>query len=86
MNDEKRIKSLRIANLLVTAILMGVTVMFMIVTFEPLRHTIMSSCVLLLLTITLVFDGILKDKKQMMSHSIWYVLWFSNLIITLFKF
>ena len=86
MDDKKMMEGLRITIMSVNVILMCVTVALQVVAFEPLRHTILCSCVLLFITITLVFDGILKDRKEMIVHGSWYALWLFNLILNLFKF
>ncbi len=81
MNDEKMINSLRTIVMGINAILMVITVVLQLLAFEELRHTIMCSCILLLITIALFFDGVLKDSKKIAWHSSWYILWFFNLII-----
>ena len=86
MNDEKIMKVFRLTTIGVSLILMIITVVLQTVAFEALRHTILCSCVLLLITVTLIFDGILKDSKRMALHGSWYALWFFNLIRSLFEF
>lgn len=85
MNDEKMMDGLRSVTMLINVILMVVTVVLQIVAFDALRHTILCCCVLLLITITLVFDGILKDGKGMAMHGGWYLLWFFSVIMNLFE-
>ena len=86
MYDEEKMKGLRTIVSLVLVILMVVTVVLQVVAFDALRHVILCSCVLLLITVSLVFDGILKDGKNLFTHSAWYALWFFNVIMNLFKF
>lgn len=63
MNDEKMMDGLRTAVGTINVILMIITVVLWVVAFNALRHVILCSCVLLLITVELVFDGILKDLK-----------------------
>ena len=85
MNDEKMIDGLRTVVCIINVILMVITVVLQIVAFDVLRHVILCSCVLLLITVTLIFDGILKDSKGMITRGWWYALWLGNLIINLFR-
>lgn len=85
MNDEKMMGGLRTAVGTINVILMFITVILQVFAFEALRHVILCSCVLLLIAVTLIFDGILKDGKSMALHGSWYVLWFFNVIINLFN-
>lgn len=86
MNDMKKMKGLRILVLFVNCILMVVTLVLQFVAFQALLHSILCACILLLITVTLVFDGILKDSKEMLTHGFWYAIWFGNMIITFTKF
>lgn len=79
MNDEKKIDLLRTIVMGVNVILMCVAVAFQAWAFELVRHAILCSCILLLITITLVCDGFLKDAKNLALHSSWFVLWLLNL-------
>lgn len=79
INDEKKIDVLRTIVLGVNVILMCVTVAFQLWAFELVRHAILCSCILLLITIALVFDGILKDAKSLALHGSWFVIWLLNL-------
>lgn len=85
MNDEKMMDGLRTTVMRINVILMFITVTLQVLAFEALRHTILCSYILLLITVTLVFDGILKDRKEMVTHGWWYALWFFNLIMNLFN-
>lgn len=85
MNDEKMMDGLRTAVATINAILMVITVVLQVVAFNALRHVILCSCVLLLITVTLVFDGILKDSKGIFTRGWWYALWLFNLIMNLFR-
>lgn len=85
MYDEEKMKGVRSVVMLINVLLMVVTITLHIAAFEPIRHTILCSCVLLLITATMIFDGILKDGKNMVIHGGWYALWFFNLIMNLFK-
>lgn len=85
MNDEKMMDGLRTAVGTINIILMVITVVLQVVAFNALRHVILCSCVLLLITVELVFDGILKDSKGIAMRGSWYALWFFNLIINLFS-
>ena len=85
MNDEKMMDDLRTAVGTINAILMVITEVLHVVAFNALRHVILCNCVLLLITVTLVFDGILKDSKRIFTRGCLYALWLFNLIINLFK-
>ena len=85
MNNEKMMDGLRTTVMVINTILVFITVGLQVLAFEALRHTILCSCILLSITVTLVFDGILKDRKEMVTHGWWYALWFFNLIMNLFK-
>lgn len=85
MNDEKMMDGLRTAVGTINVILMVITVVLQVVAFNALRHVILCSCVLLLITVELVFDGILKDRKGIATHGCWYALWLCSLIKILFR-
>lgn len=85
MNDEKMMYGLRTTVMGINLILMVITVVLKALAFEALMHTILCNCILLLITVTLVFDGILKDRKGMVTHGLFYALWFFNLIMNLFN-
>ena len=85
MNDEKMMDGLRTAVGTINVILMIITVVLWVVAFNALRHVILCSCILLLITVELVFDGILKDLKGIATLGCWYALWLLNLIMNLFK-
>lgn len=84
MNDEKMIYGLRTAVSVVNLIVMAITIVMQAIAFETLRHVIMCSSILLLIAITLTFDGILKDSNRIPKHICWYILWLFNLLISLF--
>ena len=84
MNDEKMMFGLRTAVGGINMLLMGITVLLQVVAFNALRHVILCSCVLLLITVELVFDGILKGSKGITTRGWWYALWLFNLIMNLF--
>ena len=83
MKDKKIMKGLRTKVMGVNVILMCITLVLHIWAFEALRQAILCSCILLLIAVTLVFDGILKDGKGMATQGGWFVLWLYNLIIIL---
>ena len=85
MYDEEKIKGLRTVVMLVNVLLMLVTVTLQMAAFEPVRHVILCSCILLFVTATMIFDGILKDSKNLFLHGSWYALWFVGLILNLFE-
>ncbi len=85
MNDEKMMDGLRTAVGTINVILMLITMVLQVFAFEALRHVILCSCVLLLITVTLIFDGILKDGKGMALHGSCYALWFFSVIMNLFN-
>ena len=85
MNDEKMMDGLRTAVRTINMLLMVITVVLQVVAFNALRHVILCSCVLLLITVTLVFDGILKDSKGITTCGWWFALWLFNLIMNLFR-
>ena len=85
MNDEKMMDGLRTAVDTINMVLMVITVTLQVVAYNALRHVILCSCVLLLITVELVFDGILKDSKGIFTRGWWYALWLFNLIMNLFK-
>ena len=86
MYDEEKMKGLRLPVLIALLILMVVTIVLQLTAFQALLHSILCACVLLLITVELVLDGILKDSKNMFTHGFWYALWFFNLIMNLFRF
>ena len=82
-------ESTKVCRTLATSFLvlfMLVTLVLQIVAFKAYLHAFLCSCILALTTITLVFDGILKDNKQMFVHACWYVAWFINLLATIATF
>ena len=85
MYDEKKMKDFRSVVMFVNMLLMGVTIILQIVAYDSTRHSIMCSCILLLVTAIMIFDGILKSGKDMIMHGAWYALIFGSLIISFFK-
>ncbi len=85
MNDEKMMDGLRSVCGTILLILSVITVVLQVVAFNALRHVILCGCILLLITVELVFDGILKDSKGIATRGMWYALWLFNLIINLFS-
>lgn len=86
MNDEKKMKDLRLIVISIDAILIFITIAFQVWAFQVLVNAIMCSLCLLSLSVTLVIDGILKDGKQIAIHGCIYVLWYFNLIMSFFNF
>lgn len=86
MNDEKRVRNLRTLILIVTAILVVITMVLQIVAYEPLRHTILTSFVLLLIAVLLACDGILNERRSIFRDVILYEIWFVNLIVNFLNF
>ena len=84
INDEKMMNGLRNVVGTINMILMVITAVLQVVAFNASRHIILCSCVLLLITVELVFDGILKDSKGIATRGCFFALWLSNLIINLF--
>jgi hypothetical protein len=85
MNDEKMMNNLRTIVGIINAILMIITVVLQIFAFNAMRHVILCDCILLLTTVELVFDGILKDSKGIAIHGCWQAVWLFNLILNLFR-
>ena len=85
MSDEKMMDSLRTVVGIINMILMVITVVLQVAAYNALRHVILCSCILLLITVELVFDGILKDSKGIATRGMWYIIWLLNLIINLFS-
>ena len=84
MDNEKMMKFFRDISLLVSFILMCSSLVLQAVVLESSWNSILSSCTLLFLTITLIFDGILQDGDSITIHVILYV---GRLVImNIFKF
>lgn len=85
MNNRKEImmQVLWYVAMSLTAILMCVTVLLQIFAFDSVKHTILCSCIILLSTVTVVFDGVLKEKKRMLIHTVLCVVWVFILIMGL---
>lgn len=83
MNNKKKIQILRKIVTSINVILISITLAFQIWSFNLLRHTVLCSCSLLLLSITLILDGLLKDTEGISIHCSWYALWLFNLNIFL---
>ena len=83
MNDEKKVDGLRITVATINVILMAITVILQLLEFNALRHVILCSCILMLISVELVLDGILKDRKSIFVHSFWYVSWLANLLMNM---
>lgn len=84
MDNEKMMKFFRDISLLVSFILMCSSLVLQAVALESSWNSILSSCTLLFLTITLIFDGILQDGDSITIHVILYV---GRLVImNIFKF
>lgn len=85
MNGEK-MKILRSIVGMLNMILMCITMVLALWSFEVLRHTILCSCSLLLSVIQLILDGTMKDFKQIHVHIFCFLGWLFILIISIFKF
>ncbi len=85
MNNKEMMNALRATVELIAVILIVVTIVLKVCALETLRLVIMCSCILLLITVTFIFDGILRDGKKMALHGFCYALCFLFLIKNLFK-
>jgi len=85
MYDEEKMEGLRTVVTSVDLLLMAVTIILHDMAFEPIRHVILCSCILLFSTATMIFDGILQDGKNLILHGLWYAVWFAVLILSLFR-
>lgn len=85
MNDEKMINNLRKTyhNTLLLVIIAAIILKYSI--GNELLNVILCNCILLLITVELVLNAILKDTKEITRLSVWYALILINLIINLFK-
>lgn len=72
---DKKYENLRLFIEAVAVLLMLVTVVLQVLAFEAVRHCILSACVLLLIIISLIFDGICKDSKKLFTHGAWIAMW-----------
>ena len=82
MNDEKKMNKLRTAVENISLIPMVILIFF---EMTAVQRVILSSCILLLITIELVFCGILKDSKRIVISGALYVLWLIALIVNVFR-
>lgn len=85
MNDERMMEELRTKVGIINMGLIIITGTLHVVAFNALRNVILCSFILLLITVELVFDGILKDSKEIVIHGWLYILVLFKLIINLFK-
>ena len=92
MKDKKKMKILRKRVMIIAVIFMCITVAFQLRAlfkvnswqlwgFQLSVHTILCSLVLLLLSVILVIDGILKSGKEMAIHGGLYASWILNLLM-----
>lgn len=84
MYDEK-MKGLQILFSFLNVICMFVAVVIQTVVSKAWLYCILCAFILLILTLTLISDVILKDRKSIFMHGFWYVCWFLSMIIVLFK-
>ena len=83
MNNEKVINRLRNACGIIILILIAIMAALQVVAPNVLRRVIMCHFILLLITVTLVCDGILKDSKGFALRCIVYAIWLNHLIMSL---
>ena len=83
MYDYEKMKIFEVISLLITVILMILTVGLKIFDFQPVRHIILCNFILLGLTITMIFDAILKSWKLLFQHVGLYAIWFLALLFNL---
>ena len=83
MNNGKTIHNLMTVLSIITVILAIITFALQVTAFNALRHVILCSCILLLITVELVFDEILKDSKGITMDIIGLIAWLPNLILNL---
>ena len=83
MNDEKMMDGLREAVGIIIIILAVIVLVVELVAFTALRFAILCSCMLLLIAVELVLNGILKDSKGIIAYGWLYVLYLSYLIMSL---
>ena len=86
MNDEKKLKVWRSILKKSNTILMCITLALQICAFKALKHSIFCSFILLLLTVILVIDALLKEYKEITTDGILYTMWFLNLILNFNNF
>ena len=85
MNDEKKMNFWRRSLSILTIVLLGINAILGIATFEALRQCILYICALMLATISLVLDGIMKNGKRLCLDSIYYIVLSYTLITNLFN-
>jgi hypothetical protein len=83
MKDEKRMEMLKKVVISINIILMVTTMVLQIFAFNTIRHVILCGCVLLLSSVQLVFDIILKDSNGFSSDITILTLFASILIMRL---
>ena len=82
MNDEKKMNELRTLFRDIKWIPM---IIMIFIEMFAVGRVLLCILILLLITIELVFSGILKDSKGVAAGSAWYALWLIILIVNLFK-
>ncbi len=85
MDDEKKMKFWRRIFSILNFVLITVIAILDIATFEALLHCILCTFALLLTTISLVLDGIVKDIKSLCMNGLYYLILSAFLIENLFK-
>lgn len=84
--NKKEMKVMRDVIQLISLILMIITLILQIFAYNAFVYSIMCNFILLLTTIILVINGILKNYKEIAFYGFIYTVWFVSLIITFLNF
>ena len=79
-------KNIRSILTIITLILMAITVLFQILWFNILLHTILCMTIIALSACMIICDVIQKDMKSVVHPVGWLTFWLTNLIINLIKY
>lgn len=83
MNNEKNIVNLRNAIGYTNEILIINYLLVQVATFGTIFNVVFCICILMLITIDLIFNQILKDSKRSLACGVCLIVWLFNLIINL---
>ena len=77
----KQVKASSVENVLL--VVMCATVALQIAAYERVRHLILCGIVIILCITLLILDRISGNKKSVVTHGIWTLIWGFNFVINL---
>ena len=89
MNNQKhdKLRTLFSCLEIITPIMIIITTILQLLTFNMVIHSILCSIILILLVITIILDILFKEYFKMFTiDAVWLLIWATNLILSIYTY